>query len=106
MTITHRITTSIAVALALAASAAPASARRYDLTAPASPVPTNAGHTPINQFADSSPAIVRITTRDSGFDWGDAGIGAAGGFALSMISVGGALVISGQRTRLAHPTKP
>ena len=103
MTITHRRTTSVAVALALAASAAPASARPYDLNAPASPVTTNAGHTPSNQFADSSPAIVRITTRDSGFAWGDAGIGAAGGFALSMIGVGGALVISGQRTRLAHP---
>jgi hypothetical protein len=34
----------------------------------------------------------------------DAGIGAAGGFALSMIGLGGALVISGQRTR-ARPTK-
>lgn len=35
----------------------------------------------------------------------DAGIGAAGGFALSMIGLGGALVISGQRTRHTHPPK-
>ncbi|MBV8998176.1 MAG: hypothetical protein JO304_03890 [Solirubrobacterales bacterium] len=34
-----------------------------------------------------------------GFDWGDAGIGAAGGLALSMLGLGGALVVSQRRTR-------
>src|SRR6185437_2330796 len=44
-------------------------------------------------------AVVRITTPASGFDWGDAGIGAAGGIALSMIGLGGALVVSQNRAR-------
>ena len=43
-------------------------------------------------------AVVRIQTPPSGFDWGDAGIGAAGGLALAMIGVGGALAVS-QRGR-------
>jgi hypothetical protein len=41
---------------------------------------------------------VRVTAPSGGFDWRDAGIGAAGGFALSMIGIGGALVVSGRRT--------
>jgi hypothetical protein len=43
-----------------------------------------------------APTIVRVTTPDGGFDWRDAGIGAAGGFAVSMIGIGGALVASGR----------
>jgi hypothetical protein len=39
-------------------------------------------------------AVVRIQTPPNGFDWGDAGIGAAGGLAFAMIGLGGALVIS------------
>jgi MYXO-CTERM domain-containing protein len=33
----------------------------------------------------------------AGFDWGDAGIGAAGGLALAMLGLGAALVISRRR---------
>jgi hypothetical protein len=43
-------------------------------------------------------AVVRVQAPQSGFDWGDAGIGAAGIVALAMFGVGGALVIS-QRPR-------
>jgi hypothetical protein len=43
--------------------------------------------------------IVRVTTAKSGFDWGDAGIGAAGSFALAMIGLGGVLAISRTRAR-------
>jgi hypothetical protein len=38
------------------------------------------------------PTVVRVDDR-SAFDWGDAGIGALGGFALSMVGV--ALVVLG-----------
>jgi hypothetical protein len=44
-------------------------------------------------------AVVRIQTPSNGFDWGDAGIGAAGGLALSVIAVGGALAVSQRRSR-------
>lgn len=47
-------------------------------------------------------AVVRVQAPQSGFDWGDAGIGAAGAVALAMLGVGGALVIS-QRPRRTRP---
>jgi hypothetical protein len=45
------------------------------------------------------PAIVHIDSH-GGFDWLDAGIGAAGGIALAIVGVGGSLVISHHRS---HP---
>jgi hypothetical protein len=48
--------------------------------------------------------VVRIPT-GSGFDWGDAGIGAAAGFGLSMLAIGGRLLITDKprRQRQAAP---
>jgi hypothetical protein len=43
--------------------------------------------------------IVRVTTAKRGFDWSDAGIGAAGSFALALIALGGVLAISRTRAR-------
>jgi apolipoprotein N-acyltransferase len=43
-----------------------------------------------------SVQIVRVS--DHGFDWGAAGIGAAAGIGISMLAVGGALVLTGART--------
>lgn len=40
-----------------------------------------------------------VTAGSSGFDWGDAVIGAAGGIALTMIALGGTLAVSRRRTR-------
>ena len=119
MTTTHRMTTTAAVILSLAAASAPAaSARPVDFV----PVPKLAPATgvysrpdkaqiPVTPYSDrvattsSSPqSVVRITTPASGFDWGDAGIGAAGGLALAMLGVGGGLVISHQRPRRTRPT--
>jgi hypothetical protein len=48
-----------------------------------------------------SPAIVRVVAPDGGFDWGDAGVGAAGGLALSILALGAALAITQRR---AHRT--
>ena len=104
MTPTHRIATGIVAALALA-TAAPASATPWDpnSTDPSSPIrpaPEPAMIAPAPTHAGNG-AVVVITER-SGFDWGDAGIGAAGGTALALLGVGGALVITArppQRTR-------
>jgi hypothetical protein len=49
--------------------------------------------------ASVSPTIVRLSPASGGFDWGDAGVGAAGGFALSMIAVGGVLAVTQRRGR-------
>jgi hypothetical protein len=63
------------------------------------------GTTPFGEKYASPPSttIVRVTTPASGFDWADAGIGAAGGLALSLLGIGAALTISGRRT---PPTAP
>lgn len=122
MTTTHRITTGILAAVALATSAAPASARQFDLNANGSYVPAGSattqassqsagvscgdicsghGYSATSTLPTAPLTIVRVTPRDSGFDWGDAGIGAAGGFAVSMIGLGGVLAVSTRRTRRA-----
>jgi hypothetical protein len=100
MTTHHRIKSlAVATALALGVGAAPASAFPTDLTANGSEVP--AGSPTVTSQATipaTPPTIVRVSAPGSGFDWGDAGIGAAGGFALSMIGIGGALVVAQRRT--------
>lgn len=45
----------------------------------------------------SGPRVVRLPS-GSAFDWGDAGIGAAGGLVLALIAIGGGLAVS-QRGR-------
>jgi hypothetical protein len=122
MTTTRRITVASALILSVAAAGVP--------TASARPV----GADPVNWGADTAPAAVysqpdksiaavsppssagvaragvppapvRIQTPPSEFDWGDAGIGAAGGAALALLGLGGALVLSQRRPhRSRHRT--
>ena len=117
MTTTHRISTTAVLILSLAAAGAPA--------ASAQPIggytanPANPTHATVYSRQDKSivpatspsttaaspakvsaaPPVVRVQAPANGFDWGDAGIGAAGGLALSMIGLGGALAVSQHRTR-------
>ena len=67
-------------------------------------LPRGPSSTPVPAPPTRSPTspIVRVITPNSGFDWGDAGIGAAGGLALAMLGLGGTLALS-HRTR-ATPT--
>jgi hypothetical protein len=53
-----------------------------------------------------SPAAVRVQTPPSSFDWGDAGIGAAGGLALAMLGLGSGLAISHRRPRRTRRSAP
>ena len=114
MTTTHRTTTTAAVILSLAAAGAPTASATVSATTPA----TTANQPPASVYSrpdksmirvttpGSAPqAVVRIQTPPNGFDWGDAGIGAAGGLALAMIGLGGALVVS-QRPRRNRRTIP
>lgn len=98
MTSTHRITTTAAVLLSLAAAGAPTAMARPDFAPAAKVAP------PTLSTQSAPPPVVRIETPQSGFDWGDAGIGAAGGLALAMLGVGGGLVISHHRPRRTRPT--
>jgi len=79
-----------ATALALALGAAVPSAASAKASG-GDPTPSTTQTTP----------IVRVTIPASGFDWGDAGIGAAGGLALSILGVGVALTVSQRRN--GHP---
>ena len=49
--------------------------------------------------ASAPQAVVRGHAPQSGFDWGDAGLGAAGGMALFVIAAGGAFAVSQRRSR-------
>jgi hypothetical protein len=66
-------------------------------TAPGSEVIDSRGYGKPN----TPPTIIRVTT-PRGFDWGDAGIGAAGAIGLSMLALGLVLVVSQRRTRRAN----
>jgi hypothetical protein len=104
MTTIHRIAIGAVLALALGASAAPALAVPFDINANGSEVPAGSPSMRIpvatpTSAVSTAPTIVRVTAPGSGFDWGDAGIGAAGGFALSMAGLGAALAISQNRAR-------
>jgi uncharacterized protein with LGFP repeats len=47
----------------------------------------------------ATPAIVEVEAPSGGFDWGDAGIGAAGMLALFSIAGGSALLLASRRRR-------
>ena len=49
--------------------------------------------------AGTPRTVVRVVTNDGGFDWGDAGIGAGGLLALTLIGFGGGLTILRRRGR-------
>ena len=52
----------------------------------------------------SRPGGVRVIAPDGGFDWGDAGIGAAGGLVLSIVAIGGGLVLVQRRAQRTGTT--
>jgi hypothetical protein len=100
MTTHHRIKSlAVATALALGTGAPPASAWVSNLNAQGSEVPARIAAAPEPSQPSAPPTIVRVSSPNSGFDWGDAGIGAAGGIALSMIGIGSALAVSAHRAR-------
>ena len=64
-------------------------------TSPHSEVIDNGGYGPPNV----PPVVLGVTAGSSGFDWGDAAIGAAATIGLSAIGFAGALTITQRRTR-------
>jgi hypothetical protein len=89
MTPRHPIKTTLALVLALGAIAPTAASARYDL------------NPPLATATPSGPPAVQVVRipAERGFDWGDAGIGAAGGFGLSMLAMGGGFGVAGMRRR-------
>jgi hypothetical protein len=88
------ITTALALTLALCAIGAPvafggARAKTDTRPGPGEQDPPRAGAT-----------VVRVSEPD-GFDWADAGVGVAGGVALSILGVGLVLLVSERRGQLS-----
>jgi hypothetical protein len=89
---TTRITVPLAAFLSAAILAAPAAAVPTDVISGGSTAP------------DRGPAVERTVTVDhvsSGFDWGSAGIGAAGGVGAFAIVLAGATAM--RRRHVAEP---
>jgi hypothetical protein len=61
-------------------------ASSYGSTSQAARTPNEAGATLTHGTASPAPTVVRVVTHPGGFDWGDAGIGAAA--ALALIGIG------------------
>jgi hypothetical protein len=70
---------------------------RQDKSIVSATAPSNAAGSAVT--APAAPPVVHIQAPAGGFDWGDAGIGAAGGLALALIGLGGAFVVSQHRNR-------
>jgi hypothetical protein len=64
-------------------------------TGPGSDVSSTNGY----DFARVPPTVVRIIAGDSGFDWGDAGIGAGAALGLMLAAAGGTLLLAHRRTQ-------
>ncbi len=79
----RRVKATVAAALALCATAPAAASAKLP---PPDPPPSN------------DPVVFVQASPRSGFDWGDAGIGAAGGVGLAMLAAGG-LVFAQRRGR-------
>jgi hypothetical protein len=80
---TRSMKTALALALTATAVTPAVASAKFDLNPP----PAHAAPPPVQVVHSSA----------NGFDWGDAGIGAAGALGLSMLVVGGVVVVAGKR---------
>jgi hypothetical protein len=64
-------------------------------TGPGSDVSSTNGY----DFTRVPATVVRTVSGDSGFDWGDAGIGAGGALGLMLAATGGTLLLAHRRTQ-------
>jgi hypothetical protein len=88
------------IAFGLATAAASASPIDPALPGPASTAGYDGSGSGEGQAA--TPIEAGTVTGSDGFDWGDAGIGAAGAFALTMIGLGAVIVLSRRHQEERH----
>ena len=95
----------LSLVLVIAAIAVPsASARPADQFLNSQPTASQQSAHP-SGGASKAPTQVHVVaaTSNPGFDWGDAGIGAGAAFALTMIGLGGAVLLSNRRHAQGRP---
>jgi hypothetical protein len=101
----HRPRTAVALALAIAAAAPAAAQAKWAPAASRAAKPTpdlrSQMHTASLAGTPAQTPAAVAAPAPSGFDWGDAGIGAAAGVGLSVLAVGGSLVRVGRRRHYA-----
>ena len=94
-----RLFTTFVLALVISATVASAASARPNDAVGATPAISG----PSN-YVSYEPGSSATTESSSGFDWGDAGIGAGAALAVTMIGLGGVLVLSARRNR--RPRRP
>jgi hypothetical protein len=72
------------------------SAPRHAFSGPRSEVASGGG------YSNTPTTVVRMVSPNTGFDWGDAGIGAGGAVLLMLLILGGALGVSSARRNATH----
>jgi hypothetical protein len=92
----HTTKTTLTLALALSAIAPAAASARQELK-PAPATTTTPSQPPVQ--------IVRVSA-PGGFDWSDAGIGAAGALGLSTLTIGSGLLIAARRHQTPGTANP
>ena len=101
----HLRISGLALVLVIAAIAVPsASARPAEQFLNSQPTTSQQSAGPSGAVS-SAPTQVRVAAASpaAGFDWGDAGIGAGAAFALTMIGLGGAVLVSNRRHAQTRP---
>ena len=89
----HRIAVTVLALVVAALFASAASAQPIDAFGPTSQPAQPSRHVATSPRSTEA----RVVNAGSAFDWGDAGIGAGAAFAVTMIGLGGVLVVSTRR---------
>jgi hypothetical protein len=98
----HTIRTTLALTAALGAIAPAAAQARLaedpvaPVSKPSQDVRAAAGTSSLAGTVEPQRQVITVSA-PSGFDWGDAAIGAAGGRGLALAAVGGTLAVAGRR---------
>jgi hypothetical protein len=96
----HRIAVLVLALVIAALFAAAASAQPIDAFGPTSQPAQPSRHVATTPES-REVRVVNVNAR-SAFDWGDAGIGAGAAFAVTMIGLGGVLLVSARRRAEQH----
>ena len=99
MTTIRRIAILVSTVIVFAASTGTALAGEFNVNSHGSyvEVPPASAQTVGSSARPVEATIVHVTTVSGGFNWADAGIGAAGAIAIAILIVGGVLVLTQHR---------
>jgi hypothetical protein len=98
MSSTRRIAAVIITVVSLFACTGTALAGQFNLNGNGSYVRVPPASGPAITSPTQAPTLVRVVAASSGFNWGDAGIGAAAGLAIATLVAGGGLALTERRS--------